>query len=86
MLPDDKIELQKKIDTLNRPYFVVKIKGIVRVGEIGLEGLELMTERDFKLLQANNRHSSSQKDRQIAWRPRCQSEVDPIFETAIGRS
>jgi hypothetical protein len=49
-------DLEKKITVLNDQYFVVTIKGKVRVGKIGLDGLELMTERDFKLREANKQH------------------------------
>jgi hypothetical protein len=44
---------KKGIAELNAQYFVVSIKGKVRVGKIGPDGLELMTERDFKLREAN---------------------------------
>jgi hypothetical protein len=49
---------KQSLDELNAKYFVVRIKGKVRVGEMTSQGLELMTEKDFRLLEANRCYSS----------------------------
>jgi Family of unknown function (DUF5906) len=49
---------QQGIDELDTTYFVVSIKGKVRVAKLCLDGLTLMTERDFRLWEANKQYAS----------------------------